>query len=110
MIKRLFSPPHFEDEDDKFRAKFINGFGLILLGLLAIAIIPQLIERTPNYTFFVLIGLAGVMLLSLYLLRAGYLRLSGIIVVGLTWLGITFQAFTAEGVRDVIIVGYIAIG
>ncbi|MEO8357281.1 MAG: GAF domain-containing protein [Chloroflexota bacterium] len=110
MIKRLFSPPHFEDEDDNFRARFINGFGLILLVLLAIAIIPQLIERTPNYTFFVLIGLAGVMLLSLYLLRAGYLRLSGMIVVGLTWLGITFQAVTAEGVRDVIVVVYIAIG
>ncbi len=110
MIKRLFSPPHFEDEDDNFRARFINGFGLILLVLLAIAIIPQLIERTPNYTFLVLMGLAGVMLLSLYLLRAGYLRLSGMIVVGLTWLGITFQAATAEGVRDVIVVAYIAIG
>lgn len=110
MIRRYLSPPHFESEDDKFRAKFIHGFGLTLLGLLTIAVIPQLIKRTPDYTIFILIGLMGVMLLSLYLLRTGYLRLSGIIVVALTWLGITLQAYTAEGVRDVIVVGYIAVG
>lgn len=110
MIRELFHPPHFENEDDNFRAKFTNGFGLALFGLLIIAIIPQLIERTPDYTLLILIGLTGVALLSLYLLRIRYLRLSGIIVVGLTWLGITLQAFTAEGVRDVIVVAYIAVG
>ncbi len=26
MIKRLFSPPVFDNEEDNFRAKFINGF------------------------------------------------------------------------------------
>jgi GAF domain-containing protein len=110
MIRRFLSPPHFENDDDDFRARFINGFGWILLGLLAISMIPQLLKKTPDYTVFVLIGLMAVMLLSLYVLRRGYLRLSGFILVLLTWLGITFQAATAEGVRDVIVVAYIAVG
>lgn len=109
MIRKFLSPPHFDDEDENFRALFINGFGLILLILLVISIIPQALDPTADYTLFVLFGLIGVMVVSLYVLRRGYLRLSGITIVALTWLGITFQAATAEGVRDVIVVGYIAV-
>jgi GAF domain-containing protein len=109
MIKRLFSPPHFENEEDNFRAKFINGFGLFLIAVLIAALIPQLGKRTPDYTFFVLLGLIGVMVVSLYIMHQGYLRLSGIVIVVLTWAGITFQALTAGGVKDVIIVAYVAV-
>ena len=110
MIKKFLAPPHFEDEDANFRAQFINGFSLILLILLAFSVIPQALDPTADYTLFVLFGLIGVMLLSLYILRRGYIRLSGVMIVVLTWIGITFQAATAEGVRDVIVVGYIAVG
>ncbi|HEX9330579.1 MAG TPA: GAF domain-containing protein [Anaerolineales bacterium] len=109
MIKRFLSPPHFENEDDDFRAKYINGFGLILIGLLIIGIVPYLGQVVFNFTLVVLPSLIGVMVLSLYLLRKGYLASSAIILILLTWLGITIQAYTADGVRDVIIVGYIAI-
>src|ERR1051325_9850232 len=109
MIKKFLSPPHFEDEDENFRAQFINGFGLILMSLLAVSIVPQALDPTADYTLFVLFGLIGVMLLSLYILHRGYVRVSGILIVVLTWLGITVQAATAEGVRDVIVVGYIAV-
>src|SRR5215207_124652 len=110
MIKRLFSPPHFENEDDNFRAKFIHGFGLILIALLVIGIIPYLSQEVFNFTIVVLSGLIGVMILSLYLLHTGYLKQSGLIIIVLTWLGITLQGYTADGVRDVIVVGYIAVG
>ena len=109
MINRLFSPPQFENEEDNFRAKFINGFGISLIILLLIALIPQLGKRTPDYTFLVLLGLIGVILVSLYVMRHGNLRLSAIIIVVLTWLGITIQASTAGGVKDVIVVGYVAV-
>src|SRR5215204_2114355 len=109
MIKRLFSPPHFENEEDNFRAKFINGFGLFLIVVLVFALIPQLGKRTPDYTFSVLLALIGVVLLSLYIMHRGYLRLSGIVIVVLMWIGITIQALTADGVKDVIIIGYVAV-
>ncbi len=109
MIKRLFSPPHFESEEDNFRAKFISGFGLFLIVVLIAALIPQLGKRTPDYTFIVLLGMIGVALLALYIMHRRYLRLSGIVIVVLMWIGITIQALTADGVKDVIVVGYVAV-
>lgn len=110
MIRRLFTAPHFENEEDNFRAKFINGSAWIIILLLAISIVPQLIKATPDFTIIVLPSLIGVMVLALYFMHKGNLRLSGLIIVVLTWLGVTAQAFTAEGVKDVIVVTYIAIG
>ena len=109
MIRKFLNPPHFGSEEDNFRAKFINIFGLIVLGLLLVGIIPFLFQDEFNFTVIVLAGLICVMLLSLYLLRRGYLNQSGIILVVLTWVGITIQAYTADGVKDVIVVGYIAV-
>lgn len=109
MIKRLLTPPHFESDDDNFRARFINGTAWIILLLLAVSIIPQVLKATPDLTIVVLPALMGVMLLSLYLLRKRYLKWSGLIIVVLTWIGITFQALTAEGVKDVIVVAYVAV-
>ena len=109
-FSRFFSAPVFVKDEDNFRARFINSFVWVLIFLLSIAIIPQIIKATPDYTFVVLLVLLGIMFLSLYLLRKRYLNLSGIMITVLTWLSITFQAATAEGVKDVIIVAYIAVG
>lgn len=109
MITRLFAPPPFENDDENFRARFINGTAWIILLLLAVSMIPQLSSPTPDFTIFVLPALMGVMILSLYLLHQRYLLLSGSILVVLTWLGVSFQALTAEGVKDVVVVAYIAI-
>ena len=49
------------------------------------------------------------MFLSLYFLHRGNLNASGMIIVLLGWLGLGAQAYTADGVRDVIIISYIAI-
>src|SRR5215208_4964784 len=110
MIRRFLSAPHFETEDDNIRSRFVNGFGLAFLALLAVSMVPQLLQRTPDFTIYVLMGLIVIVLFSLYLLRKGYLRPSAIILIVLTWLGLTFQAFTAEGVRDVIVIAYVAVG
>jgi GAF domain-containing protein len=110
MIRRFLSPPRFENEDDNLRSKFVNGFGLAFLALLAVSMVPQLLKRTPDFTIYVLMGLIVIVLFSLYLLRKGYMRPSAIILIVLTWLALTFQAFTAEGVRDVIVIAYIAVG
>ncbi len=109
MIRRLFAPPIFETDEENFQAKFINWTAWILLLLLAVSMVFQILYATPDLTIVVLPALMGVMSLSLYLLKRKYLRLSGIIIVVLPWIGITFQAFTAEGVKDVIVVAYIAV-
>ncbi len=112
MIKRLFSPPVFNNEEDNFRAKFINGFAWIVILLLAVALTPNFGPNAGPHTrttIGVLSGLILVMFIALYLLRRGNLSLSGVIIVTLGWLGMGVQAYTADGVRDVVIIAYIAI-
>ena len=110
MIRRLFSPPVFEKDEDNFRAKFINGFAWIVILLLALAMIPYLTRDTLDFTVAVLSGLIVVMIVALYLLRQGNINASGLVVVILGWLGLGLQAYTADGVKDVVIIAYIALG
>jgi GAF domain-containing protein len=112
MIKRLFSPPVFDSEEDNFRARFINGFAWAVIALLSVALAPNFgpnADANARTTIIVVSGLIVVMLLALYLLRARNLYVSGMIIVVLGWLGLGAQAFTADGVRDVIIMAYVAV-
>lgn len=112
MIKRLFSPPVFDNQEGNFRAKFINGFAWIVIVVLTAALIPNLgpnADENSTTTIIVMTSLIVVMFLSLFLLRRGRLNASGSIIVILGWLGLGIQAYTADGARDVIIIGYIAV-
>jgi len=112
MIKRLFSPPVFDNEEDNFRAKFINGFAWIVSILLLVVLVSNLGPGTDENSATTIIfstGLIFVMLLSLYLLRRGNLNAGGLLIVILGWLGLGIQAYTADGVRDIIIIAYIAV-
>ena len=109
MIRRLFSPPVFEQEEKNFRAKFIHGFAWSAIALLLLALVPQLLHP-KNFTIAVFSGLVGVMLLALYLLHRGNIDASGIVIIVLGWLGVSTQAFTADGVKDVIVVAFLALG
>jgi GAF domain-containing protein len=112
MIKRLFSPPIFDNEEDSYRAKFINGFAWIVILLLSLSLIPTLgpnADENAGTTIIFLTVLILAMVLSLYLLRRGNLNLSGSIIIILGWLGFGLQAYFADGVRDIIIIAYIAI-
>ena len=109
MIRRLFSPPAFEQEGKNFRAKFINGFAWTVILLLLLVLIPQL--GHPNFiTIAVFSGLIAVMAIALYLLHRGKVEASGIMIVVLGWLGVSVQAYAADGVKDVIVVAFLALG
>jgi GAF domain-containing protein len=110
MIRRLFSPPVFEQEDKNFRAKFINGFAWSVVVLLLLAMTPHLFGDAKNFTIPIFSGLILVMLLALYLLHRGNVDASGTIIIVLSWLGISVQAYTADGVKDAIVVAFIALG
>ena len=110
MIRKWLSPPAFEQEEKNFRAKFINGFAWSVVGLLILALIPHLFGEPQNFTFAVFTGLILVMLLAIALLHRGYVEASGIVIIVLGWLGISLQALTADGVKDVIVVAFLALG
>jgi len=109
MIRKFLSPPVFEKEDDNFRARFINGFAWVAIGLLTIVILSDGLDFTINSTDTILLAIAIVQGVALYLLRKGNILASGRIIVVLGWIGLTLQAFSAEGVKDVVVIAYIAI-
>ena len=108
MIRRLLSAPRFDDLEEDFRAKFVNGFAWTAMILISTVAIIVAATGFTDYTLYVLIGLALVFAVTIVLLKYRLLNLSSIMVVVLTWLGIFFQALTADGIHDVIIIGFIA--
>ncbi len=110
MIRKFFSPPVLRSSEDNFRARFINGFAWAAVGLLTIALITYLFAPSGDLTIAILSGLIVVLLTALFTLRRGNVSASAWMIVGLGWLGIGIQALTADGVKDVIVVAYIAIG
>jgi GAF domain-containing protein len=109
MMRRLFSPPVFQQEEKNFRAKFINAFAWSVILLLLLALVPQ-IGNPKNFSIAVFSGLIVVMAIALYLLHRGNVEASGIMIVVLGWLGVSIQAYTADGVKDVIVVAFLALG
>lgn len=109
MIRRLLSPPVFPEEEKNFRARFINGFAWSVIVLLFVAMVLHLLGGPKNFTLAIFSGLVGVMLVSLYLLHRGRVDASGTIIIALSWLGVFIQAYTADGVKDVIVVAFIAL-
>ena len=105
MIRKLLSPPKFDNLEQDSRAKFINGFAWIAMTTIIVAALIIAVTGFTDYTLYVLIGLALVFALTLVLLRKRLLNLSAATVIVLTWLGIFFQAYTADGIHDVIIIG-----
>lgn len=110
MIRKFYSPPHFDKDEDNFRARFINGFAWVAIALLLLALLPYLRQSATDFTVPILSGLILVMAGSLYILRRGHITASAAAILVLGWLGLGIQAYTADGVRDVIIVAYIALG
>lgn len=110
MIKRFFGPPVFENEDDNFRARFINGFAWTVIALLGFSLIPYFKESAVDDTPIVLSGLILAAIATLVLLRRKQILVSGLTIIVLGWIGLAYQAYAADGVKDVVIVAYVALG
>ncbi|RPI95607.1 MAG: GAF domain-containing protein, partial [Chloroflexi bacterium] len=110
MIRKIFYPPVFEQEEKNFRAKFINGFAWITILILLVVMAFQIFGTPKNFTIVVFSVLIIIMATALYLLHRGVVSASGMIIVILSWIGIGIQAYTADGVKDVILIAYLALG
>ncbi|MGB8213412.1 MAG: GAF domain-containing protein [Anaerolineales bacterium] len=107
FLKKFFSPPIFRQDEEKTRSAAI--LNLILLGtivLLSLLVIQELVSATTQIALvcldFAAIGLW-------FLVKQGYVRQAGYIFVSFGWIGLTIQAWTYSGLRDIAIVAYIVI-
>jgi len=62
-----------------------------------------ILDKTSQF----LIGLFVAQLFLLFLLRHGYVNQTAVLLVVSAWLGVTYQAWLSDGIRDVVIYVYI---
>ena len=109
MIRKFFSPPVFENEEDNFRARFLNNFMWVVLLLLIPSTILYIINPGDPYTVPILLSLIAFVLFSIVLLRQRYVNGSAWFAVLLLWLSIGGEAFLSDGVRDSLVPAYVVV-
>lgn len=103
-VRRIFAPPSFPEEEDKTRkARYANVIAFAFLG---IALAYEAAVRVFDYYTglsildLILFGVAALCLIGLILLRRGYVALTSMLLVVLTWAASNGLAATGYGAKD----------
>ena len=109
-IRRLFRPL-FGLEQRETTAKFLYA---ILVSIIVIDSLLIILHIRAGRTWFsststVLVGLLLLQFILLFVLRHGYVQQAAIVLVFMAWIGMSYQAWNADGVRDVAIIVYMLI-
>lgn len=109
-FRKLLAPPVFPEDEDKTRsAASLNIIGWSIAILLVFRILLGIFfKREPifsdvNLSFVVTILITA---LTLYVSRQGYVRIAGLILITTVWIGLSYLAWTSDGVRDAAVFGY----
>ncbi|HUE97689.1 MAG TPA: PAS domain S-box protein [Anaerolineales bacterium] len=105
-IRPLFGLEHRETV-----ARFLYTIlmSAVIIDLLMIALRLFAGSTFASTTLRLLLGLLVFLFILLFVLKRGYVSLSALALVLLAWVGITYQAWSADGVRDAAIYIYIVI-
>lgn len=110
-LQRLLATPIFKSEEKTRAARFLNAFSLNAIALLIFVILIRLLIQSENgnIPLLILSGLTLILILVQFLMRQGCVRSASIFLVLSAWTAMTFQAWQADGIRDVAAVAYIII-
>lgn len=107
-LRRLLTPPIFEDEEKTRAAQILNTFGWITLVVMFFIMMSRVASgewlSASSRVFFP--AVIFILVLALALIHYGYVRLAGALVVVLLWAALTFQASGSDGLRDATILAY----
>ena len=108
FIRQAFRPL-FGVERHETTARFL--YAILISGLIVDFVIVVLrlfrgVNLLNSSTLRVLGVLIVVQLILLWVVRRGYVTLAAVLLVGSVWIGTTYQAWSADGVRDVAIYIY----
>jgi len=109
--RRIFSLPQYYDEDQKQTARYLNIITIAAILVFLALLISRRIENTWRFdvTDWILLGLIALMVISQIIMRIGYVKDASTLLIAITWTGMTYLAYTADGVRDVSIMAYIVL-
>ncbi|MEP7135233.1 MAG: PAS domain S-box protein [Chloroflexota bacterium] len=103
MLRPLFGSDRHDLTAGILRAIFT---GLIVVSLLIFVFHQSRGGGVFDGTSMFLVGLFASQFLLLFLLRRGYINQSAVILVMAAWIGITYQAWRADGIHDAAIYAY----
>jgi PAS domain S-box-containing protein len=108
---RFFSSPIFDNEEKNRLARILNSFGWSAFVIVSAITLVRLSSGLwlSQSSMIILPLILVIMAIVLVMIRAGWVRSAGIFLVTATWLAMTYQAWSSDGLRDVSVIVYIVI-
>ncbi len=105
ILKKILFPPVFEDQERTKIAQFINA--IVYVSILLLGLIILSVGNLQSTTSLVLGSLIFVMIGIQIFMRTGRVRLSAILLIGLTWFAMSYMAWEADGIRNASLIAYL---
>lgn len=109
-FRKFFTVPVFPEDEDKTRsASVLNSIGRVTTIILVLRIIvgtffeQEMVFGNVNLTFLITILIVE---LTLYISRQGYVKIASLLLIAAVWLGLSYLAWTSDGIRDAAFFGY----
>ena len=108
LLHRIFDPPLFKDDYNGVVGRYLNAVMVIITSVVSLLLLFRLfnggsLSNPPEQVLLVLLtGTIGL----LVLVRHRRVFPAGIVLVALTWSGLTYQAGVTDGIFDVAVTTY----
>ena len=108
-LRRLWSPPIFDDEEKTRVARFLNTFGWIAIVILLATFIARVVfwGEIMGLSLMLILGLICILGAVQFVIRLGYVRSASIFLMIGAWTVLVYQAWRADGLRDVSMIGFL---
>lgn len=102
-LRRLLTPPLFENEDETYSAQVLNAIiWVVIIAVFLLAIPRWGTNAWISPTTGIFLGILLIIsLISFALMHRGYIRAASVFFVGFAWLTLIAQAALANGLWDV---------
>jgi GAF domain-containing protein len=109
ILKKIFAPPLFEDEDKTRTAAQLNVILWAVILLLAGLTIFRFATGAPLFdqVNIILVALLGMAIISQVIVRQGFVKTASFIFITSSWVLLVYLARNASGIKDTAFVGTI---
>jgi PAS domain S-box-containing protein len=106
-LRRLFTSPVFAEEDKPLIASILIRFLWSAIGIVSAMLFFRLTAGYSSTLF--LPALVVILAAGLIMVRRGYVRGTSMLLVGVLWAAMTYQAWKWDGIRDTAIIAYFVV-
>lgn len=108
---RFFRSPIFDNEEKTRLAQTLNSFGWSAIAIVFFLILIRALTGgwLSSSSKVILPLVILIILVVQVMLRRGYVREAGLFLVTSTWLAMTYQAWSSDGLRDVAAISYLVV-